>query len=229
MNTRQPLCIVFDLDDTLYKERDFVRSGRHAVANAFAPVVGLDIDFLINVMDGAEDAFDALLNLPAFKSHGITITDLLNVYRLHKPDLVLPDESREVIEALISAGCQVALITDGRQTTQRNKIAALGLDRIIDPSLIVVSEEIGADKTTAIPFETIMNRTIASKYFYVGDNPAKDFRQARKLGWTTIMPRDVDNVNVHSQDLNKYDEEFRPDIIIDNIKQIITIVPCQQL
>ena len=32
-------CVVFDVDDTLYLERDYVRSGFHAVAQWMAPVV----------------------------------------------------------------------------------------------------------------------------------------------------------------------------------------------
>ena len=34
--------IVFDLDDTLYLERDYVRSGARAVATWLAPQLGLD-------------------------------------------------------------------------------------------------------------------------------------------------------------------------------------------
>ena len=227
MNKQQKLCVAFDLDDTLYKERDFVKSGYAAVVKTVAVELGCEVKSLNDIVSSAENVFDALLYIQEVKDRGITITDILSIYRAHCPELTLPKESREVIDFLRDIGVEIAIITDGRNFTQWNKIKALGLDRMVDPRLIVVSADIGADKTTAKPFETVMERYPAHKYIYVGDNPAKDFHFAKELGWLTIMLKDTEGINVHSQRLDDIDEVYRPEIIIDNIKNLKDIIlPC---
>ena len=52
--------VVFDLDDTLYKERDYVASGFRAVADEIAAESGIEAKRLLDVMSGADNAFDAL-------------------------------------------------------------------------------------------------------------------------------------------------------------------------
>lgn len=223
------LCVAFDLDDTLYKERDFVMSGRSAVAEAFSSKAGKSSEKLNMLMNAADNAFDSLLALPGIKTNNIGIQEILQVYRCHEPELTLPEESRDVLHRLCKDNVYIGIITDGRRLTQWNKIKALGLDKIVAQQNIVVSEEFGADKKSPKPFEYMMEHCPAEKYVYVGDNPAKDFFQARKLGWTTVMLRDNDGVNVHSQNLNDISVEFQPDYIIDNISDLTNkIIPCLQ-
>lgn len=228
MNTTQQLCVVFDLDDTLYKERDFVRSGYTAVAEYIAGRFGVEADGLIQLMNESDNAFDALLSHNELKND-ITISDILTIYRSHIPDLTLPKESREVLDSLIKMNIGIAIITDGHHLTQWNKIKSLGLDRIVDPGLIIVSEDIGADKTTVVPFKTVMDLYPVSQYIYIGDNPTKDFRFAKELGWMTVMLKDKEGVNVHPQNLDNIADIYKPDLIIDSISQLTDIIlPCLQ-
>lgn len=227
MNASRQLCVVFDLDDTLYKEKDFVRSGYAAVAEYIAGRAACDAARLIQVMNEADNAFDALLSLKELKNFDITISDILTIYRSHMPSLTLPKESRDVLDCLHNLNIGIAVITDGRHLTQWNKIKSLEIDRIVESRLIIVSEDIGADKTTVIPFKTVMNRYPASTYIYIGDNPTKDFRCAKELGWLTVMLKDKDGENVHSQNLDTISDIYKPAIIIDNIKQLTDIIlPC---
>lgn len=227
MNDIRQICVAFDLDDTLYKERDFVESGLNAVANAYLGVTGMSVEQLMSLMNRSDDAFDALLALPAMES--VTIDELLSIYRYHKPSLTLSYDSRSIIDCLRNSGAHVGIITDGRSVTQWNKIESLGLDRLLERDNIIVSGDIGADKTTALPFETMMQRCPAQSYFYLGDNPSKDFYYPRRLGWTAVMLRDINDENIHTQDLNRYDSDHAPDLIIDNIEELKNIVlPCQQ-
>ena len=223
------LCVAFDLDDTLYKERYFVMSGRLAVAEAYSSIAGKSSEELIMIMNSADNAFDSLLAIPGIENDNIGIQEILQVYRNHEPELTLPEESRDVLYRLCKDNVSIGIITDGRRTTQWNKMKSLGLDKIVAQQNIIVSEEFGADKKCPKPFEYMMERCPADKYVYVGDNPTKDFFQARKLGWTTVMLRDVDGVNVHPQNLYEISVEFQPDYIIDNIKDLTNkIIPCLQ-
>lgn len=220
MNGEYKICIAFDLDDTLFKERDYVRTGRLAVARHFSGLAETDSDDLFQLMESAPDAFDALLALPAIKKAGVGIDDILAVYRSHKPELTLPDDTARALDALGRRDVALAIITDGRSLTQRNKINALGLERYIPADNILISEEVGDDKLSPRPFECLMERQPADRYYMVGDNPVKDFYHPNLLGWTSIMLRDTAGVNVPSQDLSPYDADHRPQIFIDKLTQL---------
>ncbi|MDE6368822.1 MAG: hypothetical protein K2K94_06245, partial [Muribaculaceae bacterium] len=87
------ICVAFDLDDTLFKERDYVKTGWRAVAEAYAHVTGMSADELYGLMSSAPDAFDALLALPAIQCAHLQIADFLKVYRAHRPTLTLPADT----------------------------------------------------------------------------------------------------------------------------------------
>lgn len=220
MKGLRKICIAFDLDDTLFKEREYVLTGWRAVADAYSEIAGMSSEDMFNMMSAAPDAFDALLELPALSKAGIGISDFLSVYRAHKPVLTLPDDTLATLLRLAEADISLAIITDGRSLTQRNKIEALGLDRLIPTDNILISEEIGADKLTSVPFKQLMFRIPADRYYMIGDNPTKDFYHPNLLGWTTIMLRDRAGINVPSQDLGNIEAAYWPQIFIDNLTQL---------
>lgn len=215
------IAVVFDLDDTLYKERDFVDSGFRAVATAMAQKSGISHDVLYRTMVSAADAFDGLLDLLGKE---YSIADFLKVYRFHRPVLALATDTEQTLTTLKNMGVTLGIITDGRSITQRNKIEALDIERFIPDNNIIISEEIGADKTTPNPFELFKLRVNVSRYYYIGDNPSKDFYWPNKLGWTTIMLRDTDGVNVHPQTFIEKDKIYRPKHSLDNITQICQLL-----
>lgn len=220
------MTIAFDLDDTLYKEKDFVESGRNAVAEAIAAAKGLDASTLRRVMAEGADAFDALLGFLASKGiSDYTIAGVLDIYRSHKPDIRLDAEAEATLTELHRRGTDIALITDGRSVTQRNKIEALGLYRFFAPDKIHISGETGADKHTPLAYMNVANSAVAPRRLvYVGDNPAKDFVNANLAGWTTVMLRDSRGVNVHSQNLDDVTGIYRPRIVIDRLTEILKLI-----
>jgi len=211
--------LLFDLDDTLYAERLYVDSGLRAVAHEAETRHGLGYEASISVMRAGDNAFDALhAVLPQ-----MDIAEMLHVYRTHKPDISLADDVRDTLGALRARGFRLGIITDGRSIGQRNKILALGLDRMID--YLSISEEIGADKLSALPFVKAMDYFGQdSRYIYIGDNPAKDFFHANALRWCTVMIKESGaNCNVHSQDLSGLGHEYLPDFIIDSLASVGSI------
>lgn len=211
--------VVFDLDDTLYKERDFVFSALKAVSEALS---------CPDMRDSLERAFLNGLNPISealrLSPDSMTESELVEVYRFHRPELTLPDESRRVLDDLISHGIRLALVTDGRSRTQRAKIEALGLTRYFNPEMIFISEEAGADKTSPVSFRRIVrNWPEAKKFCYVGDNPAKDFKVPNVLGWTSIMLRDTDGCNIHPQ-TGDFPALYRPGVEIDSLQDLSEII-----
>lgn len=213
---RQPLSdyvVAFDLDDTLYKEIDFLKSGYYHIAIALCGNAK-EASALAKSM---YDWYTAKCNVfeKAIEATGseCDISSLLTLYREHIPDITLASDCKECLQTLKSYGATLALITDGRTLTQRNKIQALGLDRIVPAHNIIISEEFGSEKPCAANYEAIEQRNPGKKYCYVGDNVIKDFVTANSRGWLTIGLRD-NGCNIHRQDAERR-AEYQPSIWID--------------
>lgn len=192
---------IFDLDDTLFDEIDFLHSSYHVIANELAtlyPDLILSGDALSVMLTARGNAFDALRNwLPdAVAEDQLWMRD---IYRTHRPAISLRPGASRLLRSLSHRHAPLGIITDGRLNTQTNKIKALGLDHIIPSSRIIISEDIGYDKLSQIPFAEMERRIPeADRYIYFGDNPAKDILSARSLGWTTVQVVDRGR-NIHPQ------------------------------
>lgn len=202
--------VAFDLDDTLFQEMEFVRSAYREIARLYGR------ELLPRMLSASTPA-------EAFDSTGLPIEVCLDVYRNHFPDIALPWRSLYALEMLKRGGFQLALVTDGRSVTQGNKIAALGLTKYFAPEMIFVSEEVGESKTTGRAFRRIMELAPADRYFYVGDNPQKDFAVPRSLGWSTVALLDSGE-NVHSQNFQGVDPSALPDCVIHSLTELLGIV-----
>ncbi|MEM9351987.1 MAG: HAD family hydrolase [Planctomycetota bacterium] len=202
---------MFDLDDTLYKERDYVRSGFHAVARHVdsdrAALFSADLN---RGFDSGDP--DVLASLIASHRLGFQKDELVCVLRTHRPDIRLSHSVRALLEQLSRNSHPLGLITDGRSVTQRQKIQALGLEQWVQE--IVVAEEIGAWKPAAVGFQRVEERFGKRQYVYVGDNLRKDFIAPNKLGWTTVCLLS-DGRNVHPQDFGSTPDEALPAYLIE--------------
>lgn len=200
--------IVFDLDDTLAYERDFLLSGFRAVGRILEVSAGAEFaaEAVIRMSEASEaghNHYSALEELVTERrmEQRVDIVKVVSACRSHIPDsrYCLIDGAEDALRRIAGRGDVCGLITDGRALTQRHKIEALGLWRLMAPEDIWISGERGCDKLTKPPFRHFMSRyPDAMSYTYIGDNPAKDFIVANSLGWQTIMLRDRGR-NVHSQ------------------------------
>lgn len=183
--------IVLDLDDTLYLERDFAHSGFNAVGRWMETQYGV-IDFGVTCTDlfdhGARgNVFDLALNTLGTQSQLVTVSELVEVYRTHKPEIVLADDAVEFLRRLRGLPC--ALITDGPATCQGNKIAALELEGRIGLLILTGTLPEGCGKPHPMAFERVeqWSGRPAADHVYIADNPAKDFITPRRRGWLTVQ------------------------------------------
>jgi len=176
--------VVFDLDDTLYHERDFVYSGFRAAADAISHETGED------VFEQLVDQFEAKRSDPFGKvlaERGLPLATkrfLIETYREHQPSLKLAPEVAELLGGLRDSGRILGIITDGRSVTQRNKIRALGLDTWIDT--VVISEEFGSSKPATENYRYFEQQFPGRQFVYVGNDVTKDFLAPNRLGWQTV-------------------------------------------
>lgn len=201
---------VFDLDDTLYSERDFEKSGIEFVYNTF-DIKHIDLE---SILANRKNWIENIINNPNKK---IKFQTVLDCYRNHIPSVQLYKDAKFFLEKLISHGNEMSLITDGRSITQRNKLRALGIESYF--TNIIISEEINSEKPSEYNFKMVLNNNHTENYIYIADNPNKDFITPNKLGWTTICLLDRGQ-NIHEQNFN-LSKEFLPQVLINSFDDII--------
>lgn len=183
---------VFDLDDTLYPEKDYIRSGFCAVAGMFPQLPDM-ADRLWSVFEKGLPAIDKVLaeySLSEYKDAALT------VYRTHKPVISMYPEAQALLRSLAHTK-KLGLLTDGRPEGQRAKIEALGLSDIFDE--IIITDELGGPefrKPAPISYELMQERMGVpfERMAYIGDNIRKDFTSPENLGMLSIWFRNPDGL-----------------------------------
>ncbi len=192
--------VCFDLDDTLYKERDYLLSGFRVIAETIARRVAGNVvpdDILKEMYALFQVGEDVFAHLREEYSGIMDKAEMKDLYRNHRPKIQLSDGVEHLLDALKDSGCVLGLITDGRSVSQNNKIDALGLRMWFEKDNIIISEEFGSTKTDERNFLYFEDRYPGCRYYYIGDNIAKDFIVPNKLGWETYCLRDSSNQNIH--------------------------------
>jgi len=187
--------VVFDLDDTLYDEVEYCRSGFASVAE---PISNLpkappakDIFAALWKQFSAgnrKKTFNSALDELVIDYDDDLIQKLIKVYRNHFPKIALPDDSRDVLVEL-SDKYTLALLTDGFLPAQQLKVQALGIEKYF--KCIIYTEQLGRDcwKPSPAGFEKLLQtlNVKAETAVYVADNEEKDFVGPNKLGILTIQ------------------------------------------
>ncbi len=215
--------VIFDLDDTLYPERDYVLSGFRAVA-AWAEA---------NLRVPAEEGFAELRGLFEQGVRGRTFDRwlaarglgpavltgrLVRVYRDHEPELAPFPGVRELLASLRRRH-RLGLLTDGYLGVQRVKLRALGLAPFFDA--IIVTDEWGREawKPSTVGFTAAVRElgTEATAAVYVGDNPVKDFVGARRSGLASVRLRHAGGEYAH---LEPETAEHAPDFTVASLAEL---------
>ncbi len=181
--------VIFDLDDTLYSEKEYVRSGYHKIAEYFG-IPDMENE-MWKVFESGGKAIDA-----ALEAHGLTDRkeEALKIYRYQEPDIHLYDGAADMI-ARIQNTKKVGIITDGRPEGQKAKLRALK----IRADEIIITDELGGveyRKPNEAAFKLMRKKLQVSfeKMAYVGDNPQKDFVAPIRLGMKCIYFKNVNGL-----------------------------------
>jgi putative hydrolase of the HAD superfamily len=195
--------VVFDLDDTLYPEREYVRSGFRAVGEWAEQQLGLSQPI---VRAELQALFDAEFRGDTFQwwlsEQGLPeslLGEIVWIFRTHTPEITLSPDAERVLDEL-KPEYRLGLVTEGRRENQLTKIRALGLERWLTAVVILGEEERAEWKPNRKPFDRVLGMlsVAGGEAAYVGDNPRKDFRGAREAGMATIRIRRPEGL--HSRD-----------------------------
>ncbi len=174
--------VVFDLDDTLIKEVDYIKSGFDVVSTSISKNYDLDKELVLKDMfelfdESSSYVYNRVLDKNNVLYSKQEIMNLVEIYRNHTPQIRLSKKVIKVLEELRSKGYKIGVITDGYKESQRKKIEALNLEKHVDK--IIVTDELGKEywKPHPRPFELMREKldVCFHEMVYIGDNPQKDF------------------------------------------------------
>lgn len=221
---KKNVCVVFDLDDTLYLECDYVRSGFRAVGQWCAEWLGLE-----GIQEQAQalfdqgrrgDIFDSVLDRLGSGRDAETVSKMVRIYREHVPHIKLLPDAVECLARLRGRVC-LGLLTDGNPLSQWAKIDALGLRGRFDTTIVTGEWGIEFFKPHVRGYQFLESQSEAcrGRFVYVADNPMKDFFAPRMLGWNAIRVRRPTSLHEHqecSSELARFevlDLESVPDLV----------------
>ncbi len=187
--------VVFDLDDTLYDEVAYCKSGFAFVSEFLAGMPEMpsserlfDAFWKQFTSGNHTKTFNAALEDLGIVYDGKLIQELIEIYRNHVPIIELPQESSDILSQL-SGKYTLALLTDGFLPAQQFKVQALGLEKYF--SNIIYTERLGREFWKPSPggFERLIEALGAKPetMVYVADNEIKDFIAPNRLGFVTIQ------------------------------------------
>lgn len=192
-NGKQPIRgVIFDLDDTLYSEKQYIKSGFKAVAEYLG-----NISYAEKLWDYYSKNLSPINYLLDELSLRCKEKECVEVYREHTPDISLYDNVLELINALKNRNIKVGIITDGRVSGQKKKIEALHLDNYMED--IIITDELGGPqfrKPCDVAFRILQRRWNIpfEQLVYLGDNLAKDFKAPKQLGMKTVYFENTDGI-----------------------------------
>lgn len=214
---------LFDLDDTLYCEHEYVRSGFRAIADFLHDQYNyLTVEMVYEAIvqewthNGRGKVFDNVCSQFNIRPD---IKRLVQIYREHVPVLELYNDAKVLLNALQKRKNPTAIITDGESSVQWRKIEALNLKQLI--SCIIVTDDYGKEnwKPSPFPYEKAAECLGVAKTdcVYIGDNPNKDFVMAKQLGMHTI--RLIRPLGDHMR--TELSEEYEANEIIETLDELL--------
>ncbi len=236
--------VLFDLDDTLYPELGFVRSGFREVAGYLSEILSekgrgnfSQKEIYKRLIDLFEEdhrrVFNRLLedmDIPYTSGRdkeedpaAVDISELIRLYREHKPLIEPYPECLKTLFRLKDMGCRLGVISDGLPVAQRNKLISLFKGkRLFDK--IILTDELGKeyhkpDERSFIMMKEFFNAEWEDMAF-VGDNPKKDFFIRERYPILTIRVLKEDGVYRNSD----YLEEVREKFLVHSLLEIPDIV-----
>lgn len=219
--------ILFDLDDTLISEDEYVCSGYRHIATVLEEkyqiqnqATGHELYHLYK--ENAKNVFNRFLDTHEVHYDVDDIKYLVNEYRSHIPQISYYDDVQETVQKLKDKGIRVGVITDGYLITQKNKAEAIELQKLFEK--IIFTDELGREywKPSIKSFEMMKNH-FGVEYHemaYVGDNPKKDFYVKKSLPLKTI--RIVRPMSVYCN--SDYLEGVKEDVRIKNLSAILHVI-----
>lgn len=223
--------VVFDMDDTLCLERDYVKSGFRAVAghlrDAAAPEAVFEALWAMFEEGVRGDTFNRLRDRFPAVGRAHDVPALVKIYRTHAPDISLVPGAGELLTSLRSLNIKIGVLSDGPLASQQAKAVALGLYQMTDA--VMLTDSLGREcwKPSSEGFLRLEAELGLSgpELAYVGDNVEKDFIAPNRLGWATVRLRLREQLRYAQE---AADEAARPGREVRSIGELSALLDTMQ-
>lgn len=217
--------LIFDLDDTLYYEKEYVLGAFKEVAHYLESKYKKDgKDLYLRMTQllekyGRGKIFNVICKENCFDED---MAELINIYRNSVPKLELYEDSIEILIWARKNGYRLGVITDGCSKVQWNKIQALQIEKFVDK--IIVTDDLGKEfwkpnKKSYLDMIEFL-KLEKDECIYIGDNPNKDFIGAKGIGIKTI--RIIREKGDHISTF--LDEKYEADLNVANFFELMKLL-----
>ena len=186
--------VIFDLDNVLYAEKDYILAAYREIAGFLSPRCSLSKREIYGKLVGGwrrkTSMYPRLFNdLVADLGLGQELVpELLRIYVGVAPKLSLHPGAGDLLGFLRGRGMKLGLLTNGNVGAQRNKVHLLGIEEFFD--VVVYAREKGKESEKPNPeaYRGVLDllHVAPEETVCVGDNPHTDFWGAKKLGMRTV-------------------------------------------
>lgn len=203
------LCI--DLDDTLYKELTYVKSGFNHVANFIESKTKASRNEIFKALmhdlyvNGRGRNFNNILNMYNLNTKN-NVDKCLQIYRQHRPNIKLYSNVENFLKNFTES---MYLITDGNTLVQRKKVDSLDINKYFQKIFYTRNYGIKSEKPSLNCFKKVadLEGTTLKHLCYIGDNPNKDFIGLKKHKGLTIQ--------VGNKEYQSLDKSFHAEMKFD--------------
>ena len=187
--------LLFDLDDTIFEQADWLAGAWRAVASAGA-LTGVDGAAFLPALEAvaAEGSDRGRIIDRALERIGVDDVDprrLVDAFRAYRPAVLSPFPGAPEALAAARRAVPIGLVTDGDVGIQRGKLDALGLNDAFD--VVILSDELGRAhrKPDPAPFAAAARAlgVAAAEVVFIGDRPDKDILGANNAGFRSVRVR----------------------------------------
>jgi putative hydrolase of the HAD superfamily len=218
--------VIFDLDNVLFDEQDYINAAYRNIARFLSERYRLwekqIYTKLINDLHKKTSMYSHLFNdlLADLGLGSEMLPEILKIYANTTVKLELYPEVEPLFKALKRQKIKLGLVTNGNVEVQRNKVRLLGIEKYFDT--IVYARELGRnnEKPNPAAFLATLKRLAVKpeRVLCIGDNPHTDFFGAKKLGMRTVRILSGEFKDVTLND------DYEADETVPSLKELDNIV-----
>lgn len=219
--------VVFDMDDTLYPEREYLMSGFNRVGAFLDRTYGISDSAkgLLELFDAdKKDVYGRFLTRIAPGDQSGVIAKMIDLYRKNRPErLHFYPDAEPTLRHLRETGLKIGVITDGDVYAQQAKVDALGLEQLVD--CVILTDSLGGIQFRK-PHPSAFQRMAQAlsiepeEMIYIGDNPSKDF------AISAVLPIDTYEIvrdrKIHEE--TYYKDDILPRKRLKDLREIAQIL-----
>jgi FMN phosphatase YigB (HAD superfamily) len=189
---------IFDLDNTIYNEEDYLFQGYDAIGEHFSGIIkshsGKELGEIIKKIyheEGRDKLFNKFLkDIGLDEKYIPRCLDILRTFQVTKQPEIIP-EINKILSALINKKKPVFILTNGNVQQQKNKIRSIRWEGLDSGIQFVFADEHGP-KPSPAGIEHILKITKTSKSgaIFTGDSPT-DRLSALNAGITFLDANDL--------------------------------------